>query len=290
MHRRERFRRVCKKTRLLGRKFIARFNMKRAQRKQHVGTCLLWRMSLLVIVLAVVYGITIKCAAGGFENTGTFGDTYGALNTLFSGLAFAGIIASIWMQHEELKLQRKELELQRKEMAKQAQELKGQHDEIERQRKISERYEFERFFKLLFEELKLSHLESISCKIIYSHFCEKIYNILKVFEEQNIKNIDGIFNIELPKDSGFKFKKYISCKDSKNFLKKFERIFLYIHQCEDEDNREIYFDIVINELSHKEKIIIFIYYFLDYSNGIRKIMLNFFYNDFMDFDHFNEVD
>ncbi len=40
---------------------------------------------------------------------GQFGDTFGAFNGLFTGLALAGIIVAILMQREELKLQREEL-------------------------------------------------------------------------------------------------------------------------------------------------------------------------------------
>lgn len=46
-----------------------------------------------------------------FDSTelGTFGDFFGSLNTLFSGLALLGAIASIRFQSDELKLQRNEL-------------------------------------------------------------------------------------------------------------------------------------------------------------------------------------
>lgn len=50
---------------------------------------------------------------------GTFGDSFGALNTLFSGLAFSGIIISIFLQSKELKATRDEVEAQRKEFEKQ---------------------------------------------------------------------------------------------------------------------------------------------------------------------------
>lgn len=45
-----------------------------------------------------------------YEARGTFGDKFGAVNALFSGLAFAGIIYTILLQRKELKLQREELE------------------------------------------------------------------------------------------------------------------------------------------------------------------------------------
>ena len=47
------------------------------------------------------------------ENYGTFGDLFGSINALFSGLAFLGVICAILLQRKELKDQRKELELTR---------------------------------------------------------------------------------------------------------------------------------------------------------------------------------
>ena len=43
------------------------------------------------------------------EKRGTFGDMFGFANSLFSGLAFVGIIITILLQRNELMLQRKEL-------------------------------------------------------------------------------------------------------------------------------------------------------------------------------------
>lgn len=62
------------------------------------------------------------------DRHGTFGDTFGAINSLFSGLAFAGIIYTILLQRKELELQRQELRETRKELerAANAQESSGQ--------------------------------------------------------------------------------------------------------------------------------------------------------------------
>jgi hypothetical protein len=51
---------------------------------------------------------------------GTFGDMFGAVNALFSGLAFAGVIYAIYLQTKELKLQREELSQTRKEIERSA--------------------------------------------------------------------------------------------------------------------------------------------------------------------------
>ncbi len=47
---------------------------------------------------------------------GQFGDLFGSVNALFSGLAFGGLIYAILLQRHELSLQREELKLQRQEM------------------------------------------------------------------------------------------------------------------------------------------------------------------------------
>lgn len=76
-------------------------------------------------------------------NQGTFGDMFGAVNALFSGLAFAGLIATLLYQKNELKLQREELKLTREE-------LQGQRKEFEEQNKTMKRQRFENtFFNML---------------------------------------------------------------------------------------------------------------------------------------------
>ena len=76
-------------------------------------------------------------------NQGTFGDMFGAVNALFSGLAFAGLIVTLIYQKEEHKLQREEL-------AQTREELKGQREEFEEQNKTMKRQRFENtFFNML---------------------------------------------------------------------------------------------------------------------------------------------
>lgn len=68
-----------------------------------------------------IYGAIVYCAAGGsWATAGTIGDTFGAMNAFFSGLAFLGIIVNLFMQREELSLQRKELSLTREQLEKSA--------------------------------------------------------------------------------------------------------------------------------------------------------------------------
>ncbi|MEC7119666.1 MAG: putative phage abortive infection protein, partial [Pseudomonadota bacterium] len=64
--------------------------------------------------------------SGAVGELGTFGDSFGALNTLFSGLAFAGIILTVILQSKELRETREELKGQRGEFEKQNLQLRVQ--------------------------------------------------------------------------------------------------------------------------------------------------------------------
>ena len=97
--------------------------------------------SLFLKAALLVLGIWSASALGlyvfteDYSKSGTFGDSFGVLNTLFSGLAFAGIIVSIKMQNDEMREQRKELQ---------------------KQKKIAMLYHRERMFLLLMDEFKKS--------------------------------------------------------------------------------------------------------------------------------------
>lgn len=62
----------------------------------------------------------LRYAYGAVEDAAEFGDMFGGVNALFSGLAFAGVIIAILLQREELRLQRKELEDTRAELRRSA--------------------------------------------------------------------------------------------------------------------------------------------------------------------------
>ncbi len=76
-----------------------------------------------VITIAVLWagtGLGIYWLLPDATEHGTFGDMFGAINSLFSGLAFLGVIVAILLQKEELRLQREELEQTRAELRRSA--------------------------------------------------------------------------------------------------------------------------------------------------------------------------
>jgi hypothetical protein len=94
---------------------------------------------LLIIAMWTVSGFALY----GNENRGTFGDMFGAINALFTGLAFATLIYTAWMQRDELALQREELQSTRLE-------LQGQKEQLALQNATFALQRFENtFFELL---------------------------------------------------------------------------------------------------------------------------------------------
>lgn len=90
---------------------------------------------------------------------GTFGDMFGGVNALFTGLAFATLIYTAFMQQRELrlqrmalKLQRGELKLQRIELGHTREEIRGQKEQLEQQ---SETFELQRFESTLFSLMQV---------------------------------------------------------------------------------------------------------------------------------------
>jgi len=75
---------------------------------------------LIVLILWIASLFTLDHFIIENEARGQFGDSFGGVNALFSGLAFAGIIATILLQRKELALQRQELKLTREELVKSA--------------------------------------------------------------------------------------------------------------------------------------------------------------------------
>ncbi|AWV35172.1 hypothetical protein [Paenibacillus odorifer] len=73
-----------------------------------------------------LYGFKPDDNASFWGDRGTFGDMFGAVNALFSGLAFAGLIFTIILQRKDLKLQFKELSRQADEAEKMAKQLEIQ--------------------------------------------------------------------------------------------------------------------------------------------------------------------
>lgn len=97
---------------------------------------------------------------------GTFGDQFGAVNALFSGLAFAGLIYTIILQRRDLELQRNDLRLQREELALTRQEMEEQTAEFEKQNETLKIQRFENtFFNMLSQFQEVVNNLSVTVRV-----------------------------------------------------------------------------------------------------------------------------
>ncbi|WP_131811097.1 hypothetical protein [Aequorivita soesokkakensis] len=124
------------------------------------------------------------------ESRGLFGDKFGAVNALFSALAFAGIIFTIFLQRKELKLQRQELVETRSEF-----KINRLTNILFRQIElINNRISESRFYKSNVNEI-----------ITDQYSIEKIISVFEVIErlgEKNKKDLNHKININSPKIIG----------------------------------------------------------------------------------------
>ncbi|SYX84629.1 putative phage abortive infection protein [Paenibacillus alvei] len=134
----------------------------------------LWVWVLLLSIIWVISGFLVYHAfPENKSDAGTFGDMFGAVNALFSGLAFGGIIYTILLQRTELKFQREELELQRAE-------IKRSGDELEGQKKLMAIQRFENTF---FQLINLNHEIVGNMTVKEQSFKRKRVDITSVWEE-----------------------------------------------------------------------------------------------------------
>ncbi|UTW68315.1 hypothetical protein KFE94_14455 [bacterium SCSIO 12643] len=85
-------------------------------------------LTKLIVLVILIWGLSTILIIFGLDNwsdRGTFGDLFGAVNALFSGLAFAGLIYTIVLQKNDLEFQKNEIALNRTELKKTAKAQKN---------------------------------------------------------------------------------------------------------------------------------------------------------------------
>lgn len=102
--------------------------MEEKDNEKNIYKPLFWFFGIVFILWILAWVLTQNLLPDN-EQRSSFGDMFGSVNALFSGLALAGIIFTILLQKEELGLQRKELKDTRHEFEIQNETLKKQRFE-----------------------------------------------------------------------------------------------------------------------------------------------------------------
>lgn len=246
------------------------------------------------VILAIVGGVIALWVASWYyidkclppDDRGVFGDKFGAVNSLFSGLAFAGLIITLLFQKEELKLQREELRETRKE-------LESQRKEFEEQNKTMKRQRFENtFFNMLSlqneivsnlsyecRETKWSQSEQGYEEIINKYSSREVFEILYEYSGIIIhigvgSKILGIKNV-LKED----IKLLYSKKEVRTVISRFDHcfrhlyhIFKYINESDliEDKERYEYASMVRSQLSDYELVMLFYNCLAQKDNGVEE--------------------
>lgn len=145
-------------------------------------------LSIVIILLWVSSFFGIYYTIDNWADRGTFGDLFGAINSLFSGLALAGIIFTIFLQRKELRLQRLELIETRKELNRSAEAQEKSEIALKQQA----------------ESLKLASQLSALNSLVSAYSEQEIYwtgkhltkeNQARREKEKYMKKVENILNI-----------------------------------------------------------------------------------------------
>lgn len=197
---------------------------------------------------------------GNVDKAGAFGDSFGVLTSLFSGLAFAGIILTILLQREELRLQRKELQLTREE-------FKSQHSTFKHQNFESTFFQMLRLHNDIVNSIDLSRSTKLGivvtsgrdCFVVFISRIEANFQIEKrttqnLTEEDRINSAYGEFWEGAKLELGHYFRYLYT-------------IFKFI-KISDIENKKLYSNIVRAQLSNQELVLLF--YNCLYKHGKKK--------------------
>lgn len=171
-----------------------------------------------------------------YSNRGTFGDMFGSINALFSGLALAGIIFTFFLQREDLKITRKDLEQTRKEFEIQNKTLHYQrfeatlfnllslHQKVvdglyyksEDEISVKGRNVFRKVYETNREKISSNTFDYNECDL--EHYFRNIYRIIKFIDT-------SVFHEGTEKEK--EEKKYQNVKFLREQLSIYEQILIY---------------------------------------------------------------
>lgn len=126
---------------------------------------LVW-LSAGVILLWLANGLMKFVVGKPISDCGTFGDQFGAVNALFSGLAFVGLIYTIIQQNRSIELQRKDLKNQLRELQQNGKEMTAQTAQFQKQ---NDSMNLERFENRFFQMLQTHHENVMSMQVDGAH-------------------------------------------------------------------------------------------------------------------------
>ena len=171
---------------------------------------------------------------------GQFGDMFGASNALFSGLALAGVIITIYLQIKELGYQREDLKLTRDEM-------KGQKEQLEHQVNVAKIQVFETTLYNL-----ISLFRDVTQDVSFNNLQGK----------EGIKSLSSAIKRKLASNPNYEKEEFIETMKKHGwrvypYIQMLEAVLLFIDKSDLKENKKTgYINIVTSTLSSPEIFLI----------------------------------
>lgn len=214
-------------------------------------------ISILVVIVFWAANFWIA-ARYTYEARGTFGDTFGVVNALFTGLAFAGVIYGLFVQRHEVKLLTEELQ-GTKRLAEEQQKL------AEIQISAQQKQQFEAtFFSLLrvFNDLVtgIDLRKGSNSKEVIARGRDAFTSFVREFEHSRNFKLALMYERSMPRsfsvleDYEDFYKKHKS--DLGHYFRTLYNLFKYLDGSNVEDKR-VYANLIRAQLSDDEVYILF---------------------------------
>lgn len=212
----------------------------------------LWLIALL-LVISLIWAISGYFLYGEKER-GTFGDMFGAVNALFSGLAFATLIYTTWMQREELALQREELTSTRNEITEQRRQMEQQSSTFELQRFESTFFALLELHGQIVSSMDITRSSGTNLK---SKHCFKYFHGKLKKEDTRSALFPSPLDSDLPNIQSFYERFYSNHQaDLGHYFRTLYHIFKLIHDSGIQ-NKNRYSSLARAQLSSYEQILLF---------------------------------
>jgi len=214
-----------------------------------------------VLIILICYTLAVSFIFKDWKVSGPFGDTFGALTSLFSGLAFILLILTLIIQKKEYRITRKEFELSRKAQEQSQKALTKQAEILYVQSFENTFFNLMEAYPQTFQKLyiEIDDINGLRKHYLLGHilFKKRFYKRVK---KSNTKQIETITDNDLEKFySGF-------CKSNNEYLKQYYNYISLILETIlgiKESQQNYYFRIFLSYLKDEEIINLQYYYLLD---------------------------
>ena len=212
-------------------------------------------VALIVVSIAMASAhVFIPRLYGIPSGPGVYGDMYGAVNALFSGLALGGVVLAIVFQSKELSLQRMELEATRTELSGQREQLVLQQETMKKQQFESTFFHHLELFNNIIRsmEFSLGSGHKLTGRDCFSVLQERVEVEVRLAHSKH----KGAAILETAKAGYSEF--YIAF-DSKigHYYRTLYNTVQYVHQNDIED-KDTYIGLVRSQLSRGELELLFL--------------------------------